>query len=428
MGRRGAIGGTWKLLGAILALLLLAAAPAWAADSVDFSIPAQPLAAAVLALGRQAGLSIALPDDFPRDRISPPLAGAFTPRQALAILLKDVPVRVSFLDPETVAVAVTAADAAPASPPRQPAADAIVLTDRGAVEEVIVTARRKEERLQAVPVAVTAFDPVQLKDRNITSAQDLGLYVPSLVINNNAGIAPGFVLRGQGSTLGAGPGVVAYFAEVPIIGGQNATGAFQGGTGPGQYYDLENVQVLKGPQGTLFGRNTTGGAVLFTPQKPKDDFDGYGQLTLGDYDWREEEAALNIPLVPDRLLLRVAGDVSMRDGYTRDVGPFFPGRDYDNRDYWAFRLSLVARPSDDFENYLIASSLYTHENGTGGSIFAVKPGGLAVSAFPAIADYLAVQQGLGPRATELSGAQIEKQWTYGVIDIARLDVDDTLTI
>jgi len=430
LGGRGAIGGTRKFSRAILALLLLAALPAWAADSstVDFSIPPQPLAAAVLELGRQAGLSIAIPDDFPRDRMSPPLAGAFTPRQALDILLKDAPVRVSFLDPETVAIAVTVADATPVQPVSRPAADAIVLTDRGAVEEVIVTARRKEERLQAVPVAVTAFDQVQIKDRNITSAQDLGLYVPSLVINNTAGIGPGFVLRGQGSTLGAGPGVVAYFAEVPIVGGQNATGAFQGGTGPGQYYDLENVQVLKGPQGTLFGRNTTGGAILFTPQKPKDDFDGYAQLTLGDYNWREEEAAINVPVVPDRLLLRVAGDVSMRDGYTRDVGPFFPGRDYDNRDYWAFRLSLVARPSDDFENYLIASSLYTHENGAGGSIFAVKPGGLAVSAFPGIVDYLALQQALGPRATELSSAQIGKQWTYGVIDIARLDVDDDLTI
>jgi iron complex outermembrane receptor protein len=409
-------------------VLLLASARAAEPSTRDFDIPAQPLAAAVLELGRQAGLSIALPDDFPRGRTSPALRGTFTPRQALAILLKDAPVHMSFLDSETVAIAVAAADGAPTAPPRRAAADAIVFTDGGTLEEVIVTARRKEERLQAVPIAITAFNSIQLKELNITSSQDLGLYVPSLVMNNNAGIAPGFVLRGQGSTLGAGPGVVAYFAEVPIIGGQNATGAFQGGTGPGQYYDLQNVQVLKGPQGTLFGRNTTGGAVLFTPQKPKNDFDGYAQLTLGDYNWHEEEAALNVPIVPDRLMLRVAGDVSMRDGYTRDVGPYFPGRDYDNRDYWAFRLSLVARPADDFENYLIASSLYTHENGAGGSIFAVKPGGLAVSAFPNIANFLAVQQALGPRATELSAAQIDKHWTYGAIDIARLDVSDDLTV
>ena len=415
---------------AALAPMLLAASPALAADPapVAFDIPAQPLASALLAFGRQAGVSIAVPDNLPRDRISARVAGRLTPQQALTELLKGVPAHFTFLDPETVTVAVELADAAPSPAPPRVAPEAIVLTDRGAVEEVIVTARRKEERLQAVPVAITAFDAIQINDRNITSSQDLGLYVPSLVMNNNAGLGPGYVLRGQGSTLGAGPGVVGYFAEVPFINGQNATGAFQGGTGPGQFYDLENVQVLKGPQGTLFGRNTTGGAILFTPQKPKDDYDGYARLTLGDYNWHETEAALNVPVVPDRLLLRVAGDVSMRDGYTRDVGPFFPGRDYDNRDYWAFRLSLVARPTDDFENYLIASSLYVHQNGAGGSIFALKPGGLALSAFPQIAGYLAFQQALGPRETELSTAQIDKQWTYGVIDIARQDIGDNLTI
>jgi iron complex outermembrane receptor protein len=412
-------------------LLVLAGTPAYAAGQarVDFNIPAQPLSSALLELGRQAGLSIAVPDNFPRDRTSEPVSGAMMPEQALAVLLKDVPARFTFLDPETVTITVGVAVDTPVAPPeRKAAADAIVLTDKGALEEVIVTARRKEERLQAVPISITAFGPTQLKDRNITSTQDLGLFVPSLVINNNAGFAPGFVLRGQGSTLGAGPGVVAYFAEVPFISGQNATGSFQGGTGPGMFYDLENVQVLKGPQGTLFGRNTTGGAVLFTPQKPKNDYDGYAQLTLGDYNWRETEAALNIPIVADRLLLRVAGDVSMRDGYTRDVGPFFPGQDYDNRDYWALRLSLVARPTDDFENYLIASSLYVHETGTGGSLFAVKPGALAVNAFPQITAYLARQQALGPRQTELSTAQIDKQWTYGLIDIARQDIGDDLTL
>jgi iron complex outermembrane receptor protein len=439
LGRRGAIDGARRLLGAgrwpcrlaglaVIALLLLPAQPAPAANSVAFNIPAQPLAAALLELGRQAGLSIAVPENFPRDRISEPITGRLTANEALLVLLKDVPARFTFLDPETVAIAVEVADGTPPPSPRRVAADAIVLTDRGAAEEVIVTARRKEERLQAVPIAITAFDSGQLKDRNITSSQDLGLYVPSLVMNNNAGIAPGFVLRGQGSTLGAGPGVIAYFAEVPFINGQNATGSFQGGTGPGMFYDLESIQVLKGPQGTLFGRNTTGGAILFTPQKPNDDNDGYAQLTLGDYNGREVEAALNVPIVADRLLLRMSGDVSMRDGYTRDVGPYFPGRDYDNRDYWAFRLSLVARPSDIFENYLIASSLYVHQNGAGGSIFALKPGGVALSAFPAIADYLVTQQALGPRETQLSTAQIDKQWTYGAIDSARLDIGDDLAI
>jgi iron complex outermembrane receptor protein len=395
---------------------------------VTFDIPAQPLYSALLELGRQAYLSIAIPNAFPRDLASEGLSGALTPEQALTRLLRDAPARFVFVDAETVTIEVRAPEKPPAAPVEPKPTPDMAAPAIAALEEVIVTARRREERLQSVPIAVTTFDRTQLNDRNITSTQDLGLFVPSFVVNNNAGFAPGFVLRGQGSTLGAGPGVVAYFAEVPFISGQNATGAFQGGTGAGMFYDLENVQVLKGPQGTLFGRNTTGGAVLFSPQKPRNDYEGYAQLTVGDYNWHETEAALNVPLVPDRLLLRVAGDVSMRDGYTRDVGPYFPGQDYDNRDYWAFRLSLTARPSDDFENTLIASSLYVHQTGNGGSLFAVKPGGVAAQAFPQVAAFLALQQALGPRETELSTPQIDKQWTYGLIDIARWDLSDTLTL
>ena len=396
---------------------------------VEFNIPAQPLSSALLELGRQGGLSIAVPNDFPRDLTSRPLGGTLTPAEALTALLRDVPARFTFVDAETVTITVTVADNRAVPPPEPRAApDAIVVTGAGTLEQVIVTARRREEKLQNVPLAVTVFSQAQLEDRNITSPQDLGLFAPSLVINNNAGVAPGFVLRGQGLTLGAGPGVVAYFAEVPFPSGQNATGAFQGGTGPGNFYDLENVQVLKGPQGTLFGRNTTGGAILFTPAKPRNDYDGYADLTLGDYNWHEVQGALNIPGVPDKLLLRVAGDMSMRDGYTRDVGPYFPGQDYDNRDYWALRASAVLRPNDDFENYLILTSLYLHQAGTGASLIAVKPGGLAVEAFPAIDAYLAVQQTLGPRQTELSSAQIDKQWTYGLVDIARDDIGDDLTL
>jgi iron complex outermembrane receptor protein len=394
---------------------------------IQFDIPPQPLSAALLELGRQAGISMALPADLPRDRISQPVVGALTPAQALARLLDGAHVGFRFLDSETVMVTMLTDQSAPA--PRQALLPRPWMSPNASeLEEVIVTARRREERLQAVPISVTAFSARQLALDNITSTQDLGLFVPSLVLNNNTGFAPGLVLRGQGSTLGAGPGVLAYFAEVPFASGQNATGQFQGGTGPGMFYDLENIQVLKGPQGTLFGRNTTGGAVLVTPRKPADTFEGYGQITLGDYDWREVEGALNVPLVPGTLLLRVAGNASMRDGYTRDVGPYFSGQDYDNRDYWAVRASLVWRPSDDFENYVIASSLYVHQTGTGGSLFAVKPDSLATKAFPDIVAFLALQQRLGPRETELSSAQIDKQWTYGAIDIARWDIADDLAV
>jgi iron complex outermembrane receptor protein len=298
------------------------------------------------------------------------------------------------------------------------------------LEEIVVTARRREEKLQSVPITVTAFTAADITAKNIVTGQDLTIFVPSLAINDNVGLGPGFVLRGQGDTIGAGPGVVAYFAEVPLISGQTAIGEFQGGAGPGLFYDLENIQALQGPQGTLFGRNTTGGAILITPQKPTNAFEGYGQITIGSYNWHEFEGAINVPIVSDKVLLRLSTDISMRDGYTKDVGPFFPGKDYDNRDYWSFRGSLVLRPTDDFENYTIVSSRYSHTNGPGGSLHGAdtKTGILEPFGAAAVDAYLAAQDARGPRETSLSDDQKYKEWNYGVVNVSRFDLSENLTL
>jgi len=299
-------------------------------------------------------------------------------------------------------------------------------TDTG-LEEIVVTARRREEKLQSVPIAITAFTAADIRAKNIQSAQDLTVFVPSLIMNNNAGFGSGYSLRGQTASLGAGAGVVVYFAEVPLVNGQSGIGTFQGGTGPGQFYDLENVQVLNGPQGTLFGRNTTGGAILFTPAKPTNEFEGYGQITVGSYNWHELEAAINVPIVSDKVLLRLAGDINMRDGYTIDVGPgTVHGKDYSNRDYWAFRASLVLRPSDDFENTTIFSSLYRDENGPGVVLAGINPTGTLVQTvgLATAQNYLAKQNARGPRETENNPLSIDKEWDYGVYNISRWDVTD----
>jgi iron complex outermembrane recepter protein len=296
------------------------------------------------------------------------------------------------------------------------------------LEEIIVTARRREEKLQSVPIAITAFTAADLTAKNINSAQDLTVFVPSLIMNNNAGFGSGFSLRGQTASLGAGPGVVAYFAEVPLVNGQSGLSSFQGGTGPGQFYDLENVQVLNGPQGTLFGRNTSGGAILFTPQKPTNDFEGYGQVTVGSYNWHEFEGAINVPIVSDKVLLRLSGDVAMRDGYTIDVGPgAVNGKDYSNRDYWGFRASLVLRPTDDFENTIIFNSLYRDEHGPGVVLGGINPTGTLVQTvgLAAAQAYLNAQNARGPRETENNSlGVVDKEWDYSVTNISRWDITD----
>jgi len=294
------------------------------------------------------------------------------------------------------------------------------------LEEIVVTARRKEEKLQTVPVAVTAFTSAEIQNKQIESSSDLQHHVPSLMSSQQSRDEQVFYLRGQGPNGGSGgsPGVIAYFSEVPFT-----------GSGPGIYFDLSNLQVLRGPQGTLFGQNTTGGAVLFEPMHPTNNYEGYVQLTLGNYNRQGVEAAVNIPIIEDQLLVRVAGAKETRDGYTENL---LTHQDLDNRDYWSGRIGVTWRPTDDFENYLVYDSLYSHTNGTGLLIQTVNTSfdpnlGLLQGSFartfgiPTVEAALARQQALGPRQVESEINGLDKTYSWGITDIARYDVADNLT-
>lgn len=219
--------------------------------------------------------------------------------------------------------------------------------------DIIVTARRSEERLQDVPISITVLSQDAITKRNIISSTDLGTYVPSLSTNQSFGAEKAsFSIRGFTQEGKTSPSVAVYFADVvaPRSNGGTTSG---NGAGVGSFMDLQNVQVLKGPQGTLFGRNSTGGAILLVPQKPTDRFEGYVQGSIGDYDMRRVEAVLNAPLA-DTFKVRLAIDRNERDGYLHnrtDIGP----KDFGNVNYFAARLSVVADLTPDLENYTIAS-------------------------------------------------------------------------
>src|SRR5262249_29593889 len=133
--------------------------------------------------------------------------------------------------------------------------------------EIVVTARRTEERLQDVPISIAVFNQEQLANRNVTNAVDLATYTPSLSVNNNYGNEnASFAIRGFVQDAGTPPSVGTYFGDVVAPRGPTQGTAAGDGLGPGSFFDLQNVQILKGPQGTLFGRNTTGGAIVLVPQ------------------------------------------------------------------------------------------------------------------------------------------------------------------
>src|SRR6266705_2016210 len=183
------------------------------------------------------------------------------------------------------------------------------------LSEIIVTARRMEERLQDVPISITVFNQQQLNSRNIINSQDLAAYTPSLSANNNFGSQnASFAIRGFVQDAGTPPSVAVYFADVVALRGPTQGTQAGDGAGPGSFFDLQNVQVLKGPQGTLFGRNTTGGAVLLVPQKPTTEFGGYAEGSFGNFGMKRGQGVVNLP-VNDNIRICLVVDHQSRDGF-----------------------------------------------------------------------------------------------------------------
>ncbi|MCT2399342.1 TonB-dependent receptor [Novosphingobium mangrovi (ex Huang et al. 2023)] len=240
--------------------------------------------------------------------------------------------------------------------------------DSGAI---IVTARRTEERLQDVPISISVYSQADISKRNIVNSADLATYTPSLSVNSKFGPEKAsFSIRGFVQDLGTVPSVGVYFADTvaPRSGGATTSGE---GAGVGSLFDLQNVQVLKGPQGTLFGRNTTGGAVLLVPNKPTDMLEGYVEGSYGNFDMRRFQAVVNVPLA-DTFKVRLGVDRMKRDGYIHNLTDIGPSR-FNDTDYVAARLSVLAELTPDLENYTIATYTRSDTNGTVPKVIAYNP-------------------------------------------------------
>ncbi len=233
-----------------------------------------------------------------------------------------------------------------------------------------MTARRKEERAQTVPIAMTTFSQKDIEKKRILQISDLAKNVPSLASNQNSSDANGFY-SGQIRLRGL-PGNRYLFRRCAAWQRrlQSGDGALPMARLPASFFDLDNTEVLKGPQGTLFGKNSIGGLISIEPKKPTNNFEGYASAEFGNYSDRKLEGAINIPIIDDKVMLRIAGQSQQRDGYTIDQSN---GKDYDNRDYYSWRVSLVVRPTDDLENYFIYDGYYQHSNGSANIPSFVNP-------------------------------------------------------
>lgn len=226
-----------------------------------------------------------------------------------------------------------------------------------ALQEVVVTSQRRSENLQTVPIAETALSTDQLADKAVTTLSDLQFASPSLSVTDS-GLTQNVNIRGVGIASGD-PSVVNGVATY-------IDGVFQAPVlTQAAFYDIGSVEVLRGPQGTLVGSNSTGGAIYINTQAPKlESFGGYSQVSYGNYNDLETQDAINLPATSD-LAFRIAGEYKNRDSFYDDLGPYH--NDPDRLDEKAMRLSALWQPG----NFEALGHIEYIDRGNGG--FAYRP-------------------------------------------------------
>ena len=233
------------------------------------------------------------------------------------------------------------AQAAQQAPAAQSPKDA---QQEGKLEEIVVTARRESENLQKVPVAVTALTGEKLEQRDVRSLVEVARFTPGLTFDrgsnvNGGSISASVYMRGVGQRLAqptADPAVGLYVDGIYL---GRVVGSVL------SVVDAERVEVLRGPQGTLFGRNTLGGAINITSRLPRGELGGYVDVGVGDYDELNLRAAADIPLAGDKLAARISVASQQHDGYDHNV---ITGKDMGSLNSQAARAVLRWRPADNF--------------------------------------------------------------------------------
>ena len=234
-----------------------------------------------------------------------------------------------------------------------------------ALDEVIVTAQRRSRSLQTTAASISAYDAEALEVQSLENIEDIGLIDPSAQVSFYQGEAQIF-LRGVGTpiTIGGTDSATAVYRDGEFLSRSAASI-------PG-FFDVAQVEILKGPQGTLYGRNATAGSVVITSAAPTDTFEGYLKATVGNYSRTDIEGAVSGPLVEDRLLYRLAAKKTKRDGYTTlrndQTGTT---QDVEDQDEFFLRGVLEYRASDDLT--LSLSGDYYRADDRGTNFFLIDP-------------------------------------------------------
>jgi iron complex outermembrane receptor protein len=285
-----------------------------------------------------------------------------------------------------------------------------------AMAEVVVTARRVTEDLERTPVSVEVFTGAALQTSAVTDLSDITRIVPGVRFQGQGSIAyTEITMRGLGQTpvsTGSGPAVQVYFSEVPLTVVTNLP-----------TFDLATVQVLRGPQGTLFGENTIGGAVLISPQQPTFDYNGYASASFGNLDYKAFEGAVNLPLIDDVAALRVAAQIRRRDGFIHNLGV---GGDFGDINQDSFRVSLLLTPLTGLSNTTVATYFYRNEHGPEAVPYAINPN---QAYYPPLAGVIATGLALAPRTVNNTDPDVYlKNSDWSIVNTTKYDLNPNLSV
>jgi len=322
---------------------ICAATFATGAYAESFNIPAGDLKNALDAYAKQTGLQMMVPADAVRGVRTRGASGDLSSDEALSRILSGTgfaPYRPSSGEigivrkqssSSELVQPITLAQAAPAS--------------RAAVETVTVTSSKLGGAdVQSIPIAITALSQEQLTATQTAGGPDLVKQVPNLTFTKTNFTGYSINIRGIGTqaiSVTTDPAVAVALNDMPFI----RNHFFEQ-----EFYDVGQLEVLRGPQGTLYGRNATGGVVNLVTAKPTDQFEAMASGELGNYSQRRFEGMINIPVVDDRLDIRLAGEWTKRQGYSYNS---LTDQRIDGRDLWSGRLSIAVKPIDHMQTTLI---------------------------------------------------------------------------
>jgi len=319
------------------------------AEAEDFNIPGGDLSTALSTYAKQARVALVYPVDELANVHTSGVVGDLTPEDALGRVLRGT----GFSAHRTPfgSVAVTHDTAKPpqaAMSGRLEQAQPVQLASSSAaaasVETVVVTSSKIKGDIQTVPIAITALSQEQLTSRQIAGGPDLVKEVPNLTFSKTNFTGYNIEIRGIGTqaiSVTTDPAVAVAFNDTPFI----RNHFFEQ-----EFYDVSQVEVLRGPQGTLYGRNATAGVVNVISAKPTDQFEAMLSADWGNYSNRRYEAMVNIPIVDDRVDLRAAAEWTKRDGYVFNETT---GKQTDGRDLWSSRVTLGWKPVENIQAYAI---------------------------------------------------------------------------